>query len=215
MKLLLGLVVIAAGALGLAEVALPPTIEQVVAQRVEAAGLGQRDVEVTLTGFPVVARALATGDVERVVVRLDEVDTGPLTFATVVADVRGSVIEREALLDGALSFESVDGVELSGAIEAEEVSRLLPPGMSDLTLRPGEVSVTVAGQRLTAGVSASGGVLTVTPAGLGSLDLPLPGGELFPCALGGEVADGVVRVSCTLDEVPPWLLEEASVDLDG
>jgi hypothetical protein len=62
-------------------------------------------------------------------------------------------------------------------------------------------------------VTAIDGVLRVVPEGGAPLEVALPSGELFPCPLSGVVGDGVVRVSCTLDDVPQWLLEEASTDL--
>lgn len=213
MRWLVGLVVLVVGFLGLAELLLTPSLEEVVAQQVEAAGLGQRDVTVDLSGFPVVARVAATGEVERAVVTLDEVSAEGIQLATVRADVRGTEIARSALVDGEVTFEAVRRVELSGTILAAEVTRLLPVGVTDLVLTPGSATVVVAGEQRSAAVSAADGVLRVVPEGGAPLEVALPSGDLFPCPLSGEVGEGVVRVSCTLDEVPRWLLEEASTDL--
>jgi hypothetical protein len=57
--------VLVVGFVGLAELLLTPSLEEVVEQQVEAAGLGQQDVTVDLSGFPVVARVAASGEVER------------------------------------------------------------------------------------------------------------------------------------------------------
>jgi hypothetical protein len=184
-----------------------------VEQQVEAAGLGQRDVTVDLSGFPVVVRVAASGEVERAVVTLDEVSAEGIAFSTVRADVRGTEIARSALVDGEVTFESVRRVELSGTIPAAEITRLLPAGVTDLVLTPGSATVVVAGEQRTADVSATAGVLRVVPEGAGPIEVALPSGELFPCPLSGEVGNGVVRVSCTLDGVPQWLLDEASTDL--
>ena len=213
MRWLVGLVVLVVGFVGLAELLLTPSLEEVVAQQVEAAGLGQRDVTVDLSGFPVVARVAATGEVERAVVTLDEVSAEGITFSTVRADVRGTEIARSALVDGEVTFEAVRRVELSGTILAAEVTRLLPVGVTDLVLTPGMATVVVAGEQRSAAVTAADGVLRVVPEGGAPLEVALPSGELFPCPLSGEVGEGVVRVSCTLDDVPQWLLEEASTDL--
>ena len=213
MRWLVGLVVLVVGFVGLAELLLTPSLEEVVEQQVEAAGLGQRDVTVDLSGFPVVVRVAASGEVERAVVTLDEVSAEGIAFSTVRADVRGTEIARSALVDGEVTFESVRRVELSGTIPAAEITRLLPVGVTDLVLTPGSATVVVAGQRLSAGVTAIDGVLRVVPEGGAPLEVALPSGELFPCPLSGVVGDGVVRVSCTLDDVPQWLLEEASTDL--
>jgi hypothetical protein len=210
---LVGLVVLVVGFVGLAELLLTPSLEEVVEQQVEAAGLGQRDVTVDLSGFPVVVRVAASGEVERAVVTLDEVSAEGIAFSTVRADVRGTEIARSALVDGEVTFESVRRVELSGTIPAAEITRLLPAGVTDLVLTPGSATVVVAGEQRTADVSATAGVLRVVPEGAGPIEVALPSGELFPCPLSGEVGNGVVRVSCTLDGVPQWLLDEASTDL--
>ena len=213
MRWLVGLVVLVVGFVVLAELLLTPSLEEVVEQQVEAAGLGQRDVSVDLSGFPVVVRVAASGEVERAVVTLDEVTAEGIAFSTVRADVRGTEIARSALVDGEVTFESVRRVELSGTIPAAEITRLLPVGVTDLVLTPGSATVVVAGEQRSASVSATAGVLRVVPEGAGPLEVALPSGELFPCPLSGEVGDGVVRVSCTLDGVPQWLLDEASTDL--
>ena len=213
MRWLVGLVVLVVGFVGLAELLLTPSLEEVVEQQVEAAGLGQRDVTVDLSGFPVVVRVAASGEVERAVVTLDEVSAEGIAFSTVRADVRGTEIARSALVDGEVTFESVRRVELSGTIPAAEITRLLPAGVTDLVLTPGSATVVVAGEQRTADVSATAGVLRVVPEGAGPIEVALPSGELFPCPLSGEVGNGVVRVSCTLDGVPQWLLDEASTDL--
>jgi hypothetical protein len=213
MRWLVGLVVLVVGFVGLAELLLTPSLEEVVEQQVEAAGLGQRDVTVDLSGFPVVVRVAASGEVERAVVTLDEVSAEGIAFSTVRADVRGTEIARSALVDGEVTFESVRRVELSGTIPAAEITRLLPAGVTDLVLTPGSATVVVAGEQRTADVSATAGVLRVVPEGAGPIEVALPSGELFPCLLSGEVGNGVVRVSCTLDGVPQWLLDEASTDL--
>ena len=213
MRWVVGFLVLVVGFLGLAELLLAPAVEEVVVDRVEAAGLGQRDVTVDLSGFPVVARLAATGEVQRAVVTLDEVSAQGIAFTSVRADVRGTRLARSALVDGEVTFESVDRVELTGAISAAEITRLLPVGVTDLVLAPGSATVDAFGQRVSAQVTAAGGVLRVVPEGAAPLEVALPAGALFPCVLGGEVVDGAVRVSCTLDAVPPWLLDEASTDL--
>ena len=215
MRWLLGLVVLVLGFLGLAELILTPAVEEAVAQRVEAAGLDQRDVTVTLSGFPVVARVVATGEVQRAVVTLEDVRASGVTFASVRAEVTGTEIERSALVDGEVTFESVDRVDLTGEITAAEITRLLPVGVTDLVLSPGAATVDVAGQPVSAQVGASEGVLRVVPEGSSPIELVLPSDDLFPCLLSGAVGTGVVRVSCVLDEVPGWLLAEAGGGLGG
>lgn len=213
MRWLLALVVLVLGFLGLAELILTPAVEEAVAQRVEAAGLDQADVTVVLSGFPVVARVVATGEVQRAVVTLEDVRASGVTFASVRADVTGTRIARSALVDGEVTFESVDRVELDGEITAAEITRLLPVGVTDLVLSPGSATVDAFGEEVSAQVTADGGVLRVVPEGAAPVEVALPSGELFPCPLSGAVGAGVVRVSCTVDEVPPWLLAEAGADL--
>jgi hypothetical protein len=70
--------------------------------------------------------------------------------------------------------------------------------------------MTVGGVTHEATVVVEDGVLRVSAGELGSLDVPLPRIDLFPCDPTGEVLDDRIRVTCLVDEVPVWLVQGAA-----
>ena len=111
--------VLVLGFVGLAELLLVPALEEVVAQRVAAAGLGERRVTVALSGFPVVARVVGTGELERAVVTLEDVPAQGVTFSEVRADVRGTAFDRSAVIDGGRVDETCWVHDSSGRLVAQ------------------------------------------------------------------------------------------------
>ncbi|MDP8953984.1 MAG: hypothetical protein M3N37_03515, partial [Actinomycetota bacterium] len=63
-----------------AEIVVPPRIEEVVAERVATEVPEASSVRAELDSFPVVARGLATGQVQRLVVTLEDVDLPEVTI---------------------------------------------------------------------------------------------------------------------------------------
>ena len=100
MKLLVFVVLLGAIVAVGAEVVLPPRIEEAVEARVAGQVPEARSVAAELSGFPIVARGLATGKVQRLVVNLEEVARPELTVSSVTIDVGGIEVSRRALVDG-------------------------------------------------------------------------------------------------------------------
>ena len=206
---LLGVVlVVAAGA----EILGPPVAERAIERRV-AERLEVQSVDARLEGFPVVPRLLATGKVARLDVDLRGLVRPELTIDTVRVRLAGIELVRGSFLDGEPRFERIDRGEVEAEITEDELEAALP-GVAGLRLTPGRATVDVAGVAVDVGVSVSDGALRLDLGPLPAVSLPLPT-DILPCPLDGEVLEGRVRLSCTLDEVPDWVLREANRSVLG
>lgn len=206
MRLLLLLVLAGLVVLIAAEVVVPPRIEQGVEERVAAQVPEASSVDATLRSFPVVARILATGQIDHLVVTLDDVDRPEVRIASVRVDTWGIEVSRRALLDGEVDLEHIDRGALTATITEGDLEEILPGDVAELRLLPGRAEVTVAGQTLGSDVTVREGRMVFDLGPLRDVGVALPGREFFPCPLQGEVVSGAVRLSCTLDEVPQYLV---------
>lgn len=190
-----------------AEVLVPPrlegAIEDRVAQRVPEAG----SVSAELDSFPVVARGLATGQVQRLIVTLDEVAHPDVTVSSVEIDVNGIEVSRRAIVEGELDLERVDRATLTAMVSEDDLEEALTGGNVDLRLRPGRVEATLAGQTVGSDVTVAEGRVIFDLGPLPDARVSLPGPELFPCPLEGEAVEGALRLTCTLEQLPDYLLE--------
>ena len=211
MRFLVLLVVVAACVVVAAELVVPPRIEEEVEARVVAEVPEARSVEVEVGSFPVVARGLATGELQRLVVVLDEVAHPEITVDRIQVELVGIDVSRRALLTGDVELQAVDRGELWAVISEADLEDALPGGVVDLELTAGRAEASVAGQTVGSDVVVADGALVFDLGRLPNLTVPLPGPELFPCPLQGEVVEGAVRLGCTLDQVPDYLLRR----LDG
>lgn len=193
-------------ALAVAEVVLVPRIEGEIEDRAAERVAEVAGVDAELGTFPVVARALALGEVPRVVVTLDEVASTAIRFATIRAELEGIELSRQELLNGQLDLERIDRGSLVAEVTEPDLEEALPANLADVDLSPGRVEVGVAGGTLEAEAVVRDGSLRLRLGSLPAISLPLPGVELFPCALDVEVVEDALRLSCTLDEVPQWLV---------
>ena len=206
MRLLALAVVSAAIAVVGAEVILPPRVEEAVEARVARQVDGATSVAAELVGFPIVARTLATGEVQRLVVTLDEVARPEVTISSITIDVEGIEVSRRALVDGEVDLQRVDRAELLAVVTEDDLEEALPGRGVDLALRPGRVEATVAGQTVGSDVTVAGGRVTFDLGPLPDAAVALPGPELLPCPLHGEVVEGAVHLTCVLEQVPDYLL---------
>ena len=206
MRLLVLAVVLAAAAVVGAEVVLPPRVEEAIEARVARQVEGATSVTAELVGFPIVARALASGEVQRLVVTLDEVTRPEVTISSVTIDVEGIEVSRRALIDGEVDLERVERAELLAVVTEDDLEEALPGPAVDLALRPGRVEATVAGRTVGSDVTVADGRVTFDLGPLPDAGVALPGPELLPCPLDGEVVEGAVHLSCVLEQVPDYLL---------
>ena len=206
MKLLTLLVVLVAVVVIGAEVVVPPRIEEAIEARAAEQVPEAQRVSARLEGFPVVARGVATGEVQHLVVNLEEVARPEVTISSVTIDVTGIEISRQALFDGDVDLKRVDRADLSALLTEDDLEQALPGRRIDLALRPGRVEATLAGQTVGSDVTVSGGRVIFDLGPLPDASVALPGPELFPCPLDGEVVEGAVRLFCVLDDVPAYLV---------
>lgn len=189
-----------------AEVVVPPRIEEAVAERVSTRVPEAGSVRAELEGFPVVARGVATGEVQGLVVTLEEVARPELTVDQIVVELTGIEVARRALIDGEVDLERIERGELTAVITEADLEDALPVDGIDLVLTPGRAEATVAGQTAGSDVEVSDGQIRFALGPLPDLSVALPGRDLFPCPLQGAVVEGAVRLRCTLERVPDYLL---------
>lgn len=205
MRLLVLLLVVLLIAGVASEVVVPPRIEEAIERRVAEEVPGAAVVDARLDSFPVVARGLATGEVERLVVTLEDVALPEVDIASVQVEVTGIEMGRRELLDGELDLERIERGALTAVVTEEDLEESLPGGV-ELSLTPGRADVAIAGRSVGSDVTVSDGQVRFELGRLPDVSVALPGPEFFPCSLGGEVVDRAVRLGCTLERVPDYLL---------
>ena len=188
-----------------AEVVVPSRIEESIERRVTAEVPGAALVDARLDSFPVVARGLATGNVDRLVVTLEDVALPELQIESVQVEVTGIEMSRRAIFDGELGLERIERGSLTAVVTEDALEEDLPGG-AELSLTPGRAEVEIAGRSVGSDVTVSDGQVRFELGRLPDASVRLPGPEFFPCPLGGEVVHDAVRLGCTLERVPDYLL---------
>lgn len=206
MKILVGLVLVVAVVAVAAELAVPPRIEEAIEARVAEEVPEAASVQADVDSFPVVARGLATGEVQRLAVSLRGVELPSLAIESVDVEALDIEIERRALVDGEVDLRRIGSGRLRAVVTEEALEDALPGDVVDLTLSPGRVEATVLGQTVGSDVEVSGGRVRFDLGPLPEVSVALPGPSFFPCTLEGEVVDGAVLLGCTLERVPEYLL---------
>lgn len=205
-RLLVVLVVVVAVVAVAAEVVVPPRIEDAIEERVAEQVPEAGSVAAELDSFPVVARGLATGDVQRLVVTLEDVARPEVTIDRVQVEALGIEVQRRDLFDGDVDLERIEQGTLVAVVTEDALEEALAGDVVDLTLNPGRVEASVAGQTVGSDVEVADGQVVFDLGPLPDVAVTLPGPELFPCTLEGEVVDRAVRLGCTLERVPDYLL---------
>lgn len=188
-----------------AEVVVPSRIEESIERRVAAEVPGAALVDARLDSFPVVARGLVAGEVERLVVTLEDVALPEVDIDSVQVEVTGIEMSRRALFDGDLDLERIERGTLTALVTEGALEEALPGGV-DLSLTPGRAEVAIAGQSVGSDVTVTDGQVRFDLGRLPGVSVALPGRDFFPCSLDGEVVDSAVRLGCTLERVPDYLL---------
>lgn len=198
-KLLVGFVVIVAVLALAVELLAPPIVEDRIAEHVRERAQGAVGVSVDVGTFPVVTRLLATERLPRVGVTLDEVALQQLTFASVRLELRGVELDRAALLSGEVRVRSVEGGELTAAVDADALSSSL--GLP-VRIEGGRLFVGLEGAGIEVPLETVEGVLALP--GVDAAALQLLDDRLLPCATppAADLAEGRLVVSCGLEGVP-------------
>lgn len=171
------------------ELVAPSFVEARIERRVQANFDGAVAVEADIDSFPMVTRALLTGEVGELTVRLDEVSGQALPFNRVALTLRGVQLERSALVRGEAQIEGLDEGEAVAEVDLEALAAAAgvpvdPAALEGARVRQGHLELTVGGAPVRIGV---------------------PVGAL-PCEPDGAVEGGRLVLRCTFTEVPPILV---------
>jgi hypothetical protein len=178
-------------------------IAKIAHEQIEDAGPTTADI----SSFPFVARVALAGEVRRVRVTQREIPVGPLTVASVTVTLDGVQLDRGRLFgDRDVFLTDIDSGSVVATITDDEVSRLLDV---PVTFADGIANATVAGVDVAVRASVRDGALVLSPEGAPALSVPLPRIPLVPCVADAAIGDGVVELSCEIDEIPPELLRAA------
>jgi hypothetical protein len=212
LKLLVALGIVAC-LLGAADVVLKEMAEDQIAsvahEQIPDAGPTSADID----SFPFVGRLVWGGFVSSVSVTQHDVVAGPLRVARVEVALDGVHLDRGRLFsDREVFLTRVDAGVVTATITDDEISRLIgvavrfTPGVAHATLRGVEVEVRAA---------VRDDALILSPAAGAQLRLPIPRIPLVPCVAEANIRDGVIELSCAIDQIPPELLRGAQRRVDG
>jgi hypothetical protein len=172
---------------GAADVAVRHFTEDQIAARVHAAIPGSGDTAVTVDGFPFLGRLAVSGEVERVSLHQEAVESQRIRFSTIDVDLRGVRVDRGLLVRSRQ-------VELTG-IDRGTVTAVV--GLSELAR--------LARTALAGGIRLDHGVLVI-----GDVRVDLTGVPLLPCATRLQFEGASVALTCELDDPPAEMLREAN-----
>jgi hypothetical protein len=170
-------------------------IEQRVRQQVP----GASGVRARIRSWPFLKVAVS-GDVDEIGVTLDRVVVRPVAFTAVDVDLVGVRISVSDLL-------TASGIQVTG-IRRGTVSLAVTEG--DLERAIADVVPGTSGPlganpllgRALVSVDAKQRLLVVSPRGLPSFTLPLPGANILPCTPAVRESAAEVALSCTFTHVP-------------
>jgi hypothetical protein len=167
------------------EVAAIPVANRMIETQVARQTRNAASVKANVGTFPIVARFVLTGRVNKATIRLERVARLALTFTEVKFDLSGVQIDRSRLIKNRQAYiTAVDSATITATLDTSA----LPPQVAGAIAR---------------NVHVSGRTLLVGPA---SFQLSP---DVLPCSPIVQVVGSSVVLSCTIDHVPPALLETA------
>jgi hypothetical protein len=194
--------VLIAGVLGVgSDIVLRRYAESEISKRVRSQ-VEASSVDTTITSFPFVLRLAANGTVGEIDTHLDKPHVGPLVFDSVDVDLKGVQVDRDLLLHQEVLLRKIDSGQLTAVLTETTLAQALgvPVQLEGGSVRVNGVAATISikDNRLLFDVLGH------------PLALPIPKTSLLPCAADATVADGRIRLSCTIHEIPPALLKAVS-----
>jgi hypothetical protein len=188
----------------MADVGVRSVAESQLAERVEAAVAPSGDTSARISSFPFLPRLLASGDVSRITVASADVTVEELTLARVAVDLHDVTLDRDRLVsERKVVLESLGRGTAEAVITQEQLSdRLGVP----VTLESGQARVRVGGQTVTARATVSDNTLRLSVSGFSVPSLRIPRLPLLPCVADAEILPGRIRLTCTVDAIPPELV---------
>jgi hypothetical protein len=159
-------------------------------------------VTASVRGFPFLPPLLLGGTVKGARVHVANLTADVLVFSEIDVDLTGVHLDRGKLInDRKARITSIDHGTISATITADELSKALRGVPVVMT----EGKMTVAG-------------LTVTPSvrnrrlAIGAFTVPLS--NYMPCVSSVSVKSGEMELACTINEIPPALLDAVQRTLD-
>lgn len=198
-KVLFGLVVLLAVAALAVELVAPQLASARIEERVQEQTAGVVGVSAHVGPFPVVSRLLATNEVARMSVTIDEIVGQQLPVAAVRFELEGVTLDRDALLSGEVRVREIDRGRVTAVLDPNVLTDAL--GVP-VRIEDGALVVGIAGTEQRLPLALEGRALRL-PAGLPDLVLP----DILPCAPDETATSGDrIELSCTID-VPPAFLQ--------
>ena len=193
-----------AGLLVAADVGARSVAESQIRDRVVIAAGPAGETAARITSFPFLLRLLTAGDVSRIRVSAADVTVEGLTLARVALDLHGVTLDRDLLLsEQKVVLTALDRGTATAELTAAQLSERL--GVA-VTLESGRARVRIAGQTVTAAASISDNRLRLTVSGFDVPTLRIPRLPLLPCVADAEILPGRIRMTCSVDQVPPELV---------
>lgn len=159
-------------------------------------------LDVELEDFPVVARALALGEVASVDYLWRGVTVGELRAASLSIRLDGVGLDRGALLDGRVRIDGIEAGELEIVVPPFELARLLD---REVRFELGRLLVTLTpNTEVAASVSATAHGLVVSAGSLAPVAVDLESARI-PCAPSTAIKRGNLVLRCTFRGLPPLL----------
>ena len=178
--------------------------ESQLEDRVALAATADGPTSARISSFPFLGRLLLSGEVSRIEVAALGVTVESLTFARLAVDLDDVTLDRDRLL----SERKVVLTDLRrGTAEAEVTQEELSDRLGvPVTLEGGRARVRVGGQTVTATASVSNNTLRLSVSGVSVPGLRIPKLPLVPCVADAVILPGRVRLTCSVDQIPPELV---------
>jgi hypothetical protein len=130
-----------------------------------------------------------------------------LTLARVALDLHDVTFSRDRLLsERKVVLESLAHGTAAAEVTQDQLSERL--GVA-VTLEAGRARVQIAGRTVTATASVSDNTLRLSVSGFSVPPLRIPRLPLVPCVADAEILPGRIRLSCSVDQIPPELVGRA------
>lgn len=162
-------------------------------------------VQVELDGFPIALDVLLHGEVEGLHVTIEKAAEAGLQAEELSLDVYQIALDKDALIDDQrLVVTEIGEARAQGFVTDDEVSKAVE---QTVTFTGGKAHAVVKGKEVEASASVMGRMvaLRTTLPGVPPLVFPLPSTDLLPCSPELEVLEGKLRLSCSIDAIPPAL----------
>jgi hypothetical protein len=159
----------------------------------------------TISSFPFLGRLMFQQRVDQVHLHVTDFAIDKFTFASVDVNLHGVHIDRNRLFkDQEVRVTEIDHGTATAEITTEELSAAVG---AKVEITAGGVVFDVLGKSVKADVQVRDNRLTLQVAGLSLPAVTVPRTSLLPCIDNLQVLDGRLHFSCSLNGVPPAILD--------